>query len=161
DADAAAHGLPCDQPRQILQLALGAAALDPAVDDGRDAGRIVAAIFEPLQAVDEKRANLTEPDDADDSAHGETALPLGYLSEPVRALVPPPDVVCRRARKRLAPSATTRSSPRSTASASFGTLPVIVLPAPTMAPSPTVTGATSEVLEPMKAPSPISVKCLA
>jgi hypothetical protein len=37
---------------------------------------------------------------------------------------------------------------------------VITLPAPTMAPAPTVTGATSELLEPMKAPAPISVWCL-
>jgi hypothetical protein len=34
---------------------------------------------------------------------------------------------------------------------------VTTLPAPTMAPSPIFTGATSAVFEPMKAPAPMSV----
>ena len=38
---------------QVLELALGAAALEMAVLDGGDAGRVVAAIFEPAQRVDE------------------------------------------------------------------------------------------------------------
>jgi hypothetical protein len=37
---------------------------------------------------------------------------------------------------------------------------VITLPAATIAPSPTVTGATNAVLEPMNAPSPIIVRDL-
>ena len=41
-----------------------------------------------------------------------------------------------------------------------GTSAVITEPAPTIAPSPIVTGATSAVFEPMKAPAPISVRCL-
>ena len=39
-------------------------------------------------------------------------------------------------------------------------IPQITLPAAVMAPSPTVTGATSAVSEPMKARSPITVRCL-
>ena len=41
-----------------------------------------------------------------------------------------------------------------------GTSSVITLPAATMAPSPTVTGATSAVSEPMNARAPIVVRCL-
>ena len=40
-------------PFEVAQLALGAAALEVAVLDGGDAGRIVAAILEPAQRVDE------------------------------------------------------------------------------------------------------------
>ncbi len=36
----------------------------------------------------------------------------------------------------------------------------ITEPAPVIAPAPTLTGATSAVLEPMNAPSPISVRAL-
>jgi hypothetical protein len=39
--------------REVDELALGAAALDAAVDQGRDPGRIVAAIFEPPQPFDQ------------------------------------------------------------------------------------------------------------
>ena len=38
---------------EVAQLALGAAALEVAVLDGGDAGRIIAAILEPAQGVDE------------------------------------------------------------------------------------------------------------
>ena len=41
-----------------------------------------------------------------------------------------------------------------------GTSAVTTLPAATIAPSPTVTGATSAVLEPMNAPAPIFVRYL-
>src|SRR5690606_2262845 len=46
---------------------------------------------------------------------------------------------------------------RPTASVLSGTSEVMVEPAPVVAPSPIVTGATSEALEPMKALSPITV----
>ena len=45
------------EPRlEVGQLALGAAALDVAVHQGGDARRIVAAIFQPLQRVDQQAA---------------------------------------------------------------------------------------------------------
>jgi hypothetical protein len=47
--------------------------------------------------------------------------------------------------------------PRATVSSPAGALRVITDPAPIVAPSPTVTGATSAVLDPMKAPLPIVV----
>src|SRR5579863_6532864 len=51
--------------------------------------------------------------------------------------------------------------PRATASASGGTFSVITDPAPTYAPSPTRTGATSAVSLPMKARLPMVVACFA
>ena len=44
-----ASGSACEPRLEIAELALGAAALDVAVDQRRDAGRIVAAIFEAPQ----------------------------------------------------------------------------------------------------------------
>src|SRR5215469_437449 len=69
DADQALHWLFLDEIGERLQLALGAAALDRAVDEGRDAGRIIAAIFEAAEPVDQKRSDLLPPDDADNAAH--------------------------------------------------------------------------------------------
>ena len=46
DADYPLHRLAVEPPGEVDELALGSAALDPAVDQGRDAGRIVTAIFE-------------------------------------------------------------------------------------------------------------------
>ncbi len=39
--------------REIVELALGAAALELAVVDRADAGAVIAAIFEPLEAVEQ------------------------------------------------------------------------------------------------------------
>ena len=50
---------------------------------------------------------------------------------------------------------------RSRASASGETSLVIALDAPTIAPSPIETGATSTQLEPIEAPAPTRVRCLA
>ena len=55
---------------KIAQFARGAANFELAVvaDDG-DARRIVAAIFEALQAVEDQRDNLLRADISDNSAH--------------------------------------------------------------------------------------------
>src|SRR6056297_2390110 len=53
-----------------------------------------------------------------------------------------------------------RERARATVSASAGASPVTTLPAPTVARSPIVTGATSAEFEPMNASSPIVVRCL-
>src|SRR5262245_58886963 len=50
---------------------------------------------------------------------------------------------------------------RAMARASAGTLSVITDPVATLAPAPTLTGATRDEFEPMKAPLPMSVWCLA
>ena len=56
-------------PFEVAQLALGAAALEVAVLDGGDAGRVIAAILEPTQGVDEIRGDRLLPDNSDDAAH--------------------------------------------------------------------------------------------
>ncbi len=55
---------------QIDQLAFGTAAIELAVLQGGDTGRIVAAIFKPLQCIHEKRSDFVISDNADNSTHG-------------------------------------------------------------------------------------------
>src|SRR5207244_12886705 len=69
DADRARHRLAFEPRHQVRQFALGAPALDPAIDQGRDPGRIVAAIFEPLEAADQLGCDRFLGDDPDDAAH--------------------------------------------------------------------------------------------
>ena len=118
---------------QVAQLALGAAAVDVAVHQRGDAGAVIAAIFQPPQRLQQQRRRGTRADDADDAAH-----------QPF-----PPSSRCRpqsplRGRA-SAPAARARAPARRPRTSS-----VITLPAATMAPSPTVTGATSATSEPMK-----------
>ena len=54
---------------QVAQLAFGAAAVEPAVLEGRHAGGIVAAVFKPLERFDDLRRDRRRADNADDSAH--------------------------------------------------------------------------------------------
>ena len=51
------------------QLSLGTATLDVAVHQGRDAGRIVAAIFKALQCLDQLGCDRRATDYANDAAH--------------------------------------------------------------------------------------------
>jgi hypothetical protein len=46
DADRALHRLAFEPRNEVRQLAFGAAALDAAIDQGGDPGRIVAAVFQ-------------------------------------------------------------------------------------------------------------------
>ena len=69
DPDRAGERLPGDHPLEPGDLAFGPTALDTAVDQGGDAGGIVAPVFEPPQPVDQKRRDLAFADDADDAAH--------------------------------------------------------------------------------------------
>ncbi len=55
---------------QVPELALGAPTRQPPVLERRDAGRVVAAIFEPLQRLDEQVRDRLTAEDADDAAHG-------------------------------------------------------------------------------------------
>jgi hypothetical protein len=50
--------------------------IEPAMVDGGDAGRIVAAIFEPLQRIDDQRRNGRAPDNPDNPAHPVIPFPL-------------------------------------------------------------------------------------
>ena len=58
------------QPRlEIAQLAFGAAAAKLAMLDGGDAGGIVAAIFQPLQRIDELAGDRSFAENANNAAH--------------------------------------------------------------------------------------------
>ena len=69
DADRARQRLGAEPRLEIDQLALGAAALDVAVDQGGDARRVVAAIFQPLQRLDECAHNRLPSENAHDPTH--------------------------------------------------------------------------------------------
>ena len=69
DAGAPLQRLVGEPQLQVLELALGAAAVEMAVLDGGDAGRIVAAILEPPQRVDEIARDRLRSENADDAAH--------------------------------------------------------------------------------------------
>ncbi len=56
--------------RQLGHAAHAARALEAAVGMHRDAARVVAAIFEPLQALNEDGGDVARGDCADDSTHG-------------------------------------------------------------------------------------------
>ena len=79
DADCAAHGAPGDQAFELDELALGAAKLDQAVGERREARRIVAAIFEAPQPVEDMRRRLIRARDTDDSAHS-SGTPLARVA---------------------------------------------------------------------------------
>ena len=69
DADRAVERLALQPALEIDQLAFGAAAAELAVLDGGDAGRVIAAIFEPLQRIDDQRRDRRVADNSNDSAH--------------------------------------------------------------------------------------------
>ena len=55
DADHPLHRLMIEPTGEVGELALGAAALDTPVDQGRDAGRVIAAVFEAAQTFEQPR----------------------------------------------------------------------------------------------------------
>ena len=55
DADHPLHRLVVEPSGEVDELALGAPAFDPAVDQGRDPGRIIAAVFEAPQPFEKSR----------------------------------------------------------------------------------------------------------
>jgi len=65
----AMQGMLGELARQIVELALGAAPFELAALDRADAGRIVAAIFEALQPVEQALRDVRFADDPDDPAH--------------------------------------------------------------------------------------------
>ena len=60
---------------EIVELALGPPALQRAAVNRADACRIIAAIFEPLQPVEQPLRNVAPSDDPDNSAHTLTPPP--------------------------------------------------------------------------------------
>ena len=69
DADGPAERMRVKLRREIVELALGPPPLELAAIDGADAGRIIAAIFEPLQAVEQPLRDVRISGDPDNSAH--------------------------------------------------------------------------------------------
>src|ERR1700733_1547322 len=65
----------CGQFRpQILELALGAPPLQAPVFERRHASGIVAAIFEPLQRIDNRARDRPGPENPDDATHGKSSV---------------------------------------------------------------------------------------
>ena len=69
DAVLAVHGVHRDRLLQPRELARASSKLDRAVADDRNARRIVAAVLQPPQPVDQDRHDLLVPDVSDDAAH--------------------------------------------------------------------------------------------
>ena len=107
-------------------------------------GRIIAAIFEPPQPVEQPLRDVASCRRSRQSRTSATR-PLSRSSARGSAS---PSPRCPSARRARPPGC----RPRRRA--------VITDPAPTIAPSPTRTGATSAVFEPMNAPAPITVRYL-
>ena len=69
DAGVAGERL-CGEPRlEIFQLAFGAAALETVAFQRRDPGRIVAAIFQPLERIHQLLRDRSASQNADNAAH--------------------------------------------------------------------------------------------
>jgi hypothetical protein len=60
--------------REIVELALGAAANQRAIVDRTDAGGIIAAIFEPLEAVEQPLRDIAVADNSNYTAHRKNTL---------------------------------------------------------------------------------------
>ena len=98
-------------------------------------GRIIAAIFEPPQPVDRAAAR----------PRCRPMMPtMPHISSCRASFAALALAALRRAIRAGAGRASPPAAPRAIASASAGTSPVMTLPAATKAPSPIVTGATSD-----------------
>ena len=104
DADRARQRLRAEPRLEVDQLALGAAAIDVAVDQGGDARRVVAAIFQPLQRLDQQGRDGGLADDSDDAAHGRIVRKEGVISSSWPAWPPPRGPSASHEAARPAPS---------------------------------------------------------
>ena len=95
DADAAGQRGAFQHRCQIAELALGAAAFDMAVDEGSDAGAVIAAIFQPPQRVHQQRSRGTRSDHSDDAAHQLFVLCFAFRCSARIAAAPPGFCTCR------------------------------------------------------------------
>jgi len=68
DADHPLHRLAVETPGEVDELALGAPTLDATVDEGRNPGRIIAAIFEAPKPFEKPSRNCILGDDTNNSA---------------------------------------------------------------------------------------------
>ena len=128
-----------DLSGQFGDAANGAQALQPGTVDQGETGRVIATVFELAQAFNEDRDDVAVSDRGDDSTHDSTHFLI------LTGRFQPGMDSC------LA---------RETVSVSGGASLVSVVPAPSVAPRPTRTGATSCVSEPMKTSSSMIVRNL-
>ena len=81
DSDHPGERLNLEGALQIGELALGAAALDPPVDQGRHSGAVVAPVFQALQRVEQQGGGRLAAENADDAAHrGRSPVRAGLRS---------------------------------------------------------------------------------
>src|SRR6266576_1685974 len=86
DSGDALERLLVEQMPKLDQLARTATALDLTADQRGDARRIIAAIFEPLQRIDDQRRHVARSGNADDSAHRQSLFFLArFLARMVSA----------------------------------------------------------------------------
>ncbi len=85
EAGAPLQGMVGEPQLQVLELALGAPAIEMAVLDGGDTCRVIAAIFEPPQRVDEIARHRLLPENADDAAHALDPMSLIPLLRELQA----------------------------------------------------------------------------
>ncbi len=69
DADRTVERLSGELGLEVLELALGAPPRELSVLEGRDSGRVVAPIFDPLQRLDNRARDRPRPQDAYNAAH--------------------------------------------------------------------------------------------
>ena len=105
DADGALDRIEVESAGEVGELAFGAAALDAAIDKSGDAGRIIAAVFEAAQPLDQAWRHCLFGDDADNAAHQVFPFPFN-LSR------------CNRARISVARPGLTACCPRASVNAS-------------------------------------------
>ena len=84
DADRPAERRRGEFRLEVLELALGAPPLQSAVLERRHAGGIVAAVFEPLQRIDDRARDRPGPENPDNSTHAK--IPCPKSSRPDEAL---------------------------------------------------------------------------
>ena len=180
DADLPAHRLVAQHALQVRELAERAPHLDLALVEDRDARRVVAAVLEAAQPVDQDvhargghdrrsrrfHTSATPPSASANASSAGTCPPRGGRFDPApwtRAVWTRPARASAARQRGGAPpsprcSAASRARPRARAA---GTSLVMVEPAATKASSAMRSGATRFALQPMKARAPTRVRCLA
>ncbi len=96
--------------RQIVQLAFGSATFELSIMHGADAGRVITAIFQALQAVEQALSHDLATDDPDNSAHS-TSCPFWPAAEPESGRPSRQIPFARRARSQARPPRHSSSRP--------------------------------------------------
>jgi hypothetical protein len=81
---------------QVLELALGAPPLQAAILQRRDARGIVAAIFKPLQRIDNRARDRPGPENPDNPTHPKSPVRNRFQLRQALGQRPPPSQVLSR-----------------------------------------------------------------